>query len=272
MERAGPKLGAKLVLLAFLAVTGAELCLPEGIPQSERVYLDGNQSIHIKMHPWRAALGASKVAEIIISEVLGYHTAVDQETILRFSDAMATFACSDTDCQTRHGKTDILLDVWGISDTPQFFADWQLSHPQVVEDLGSMGYASSWGLFLKGSVLEHAQEGSGLFLDYYKSYNLSFNQPHRYFDTLWDWNASELVACTAEISDFMNSAEIKNFLDWTGDVEGVRETNGRYSAHCPVPGFWIAPACRHNYTQCIPTFLFQGWGYGVMQWAVAHGI
>ena len=270
MKRAGPKPGAKLVLLAFLAVTGAELCLPEGIPESERVYLDGNQSIHIKTFIWRSAIATSKVADIIISEVLGYHTAVDQDSIPLFSDAIATFACSDMDCQTRHGKTDILLDAW-LSDNPQKFADWQLAHPQIVEDLGSMGYASTSGMFLRGSVLEHAREDSGLPLEYYKSYDLSFHQPYRYFDTLWDLNASELLGCTA-VPDFMDSARIKNFLDWTGDVEGVRETNGQYSAHCPVPGFWIAPACRQNYTRCIPTLLLEGIGHVFLQWAVAHGI
>ena len=98
-----------------------------------------------------------------------------------------------------------------------------------------------------------------------------FHQPYRYFDTLWDLNASELLGCTA-VPDFMDSARIKNFLDWTGDVEGVRETNGQYSAHCPVPGFWIAPACRQNYTRCIPTLLLEGIGHVFLQWAVAHGI
>ena len=272
MDRAGPKFGAKLVLLASLVVTGAEVCLPEGIPESERVYLDGDQSIHIGMFPWRLAAASTKVAEIIISEVLGYQTAVDEEPYSHLPDALATFACSDTDCQTRHGKTDILLEAW-LSDYAQPFADFQLAHPQVVEDLGSMGYTGLTGMFLRGSVLDHALEDSGLPLEYYKSYNLSFNQPYRYFNTLWDLNASELLACTAENSDFMNSAKMKNFLDRTGDVQGVQETNGQYSAHCPVPGFWIAPACRHNYTRCIPTVLAQGGLADIfLQWAVAYGI
>ena len=273
MDRAGPKFGAKLVLLASLVVTGAEVCLPEGMPESERVYLDGNQSIHIKMFGWRLAMASSRVAQVIISEVLGYHTTVDQEWVGPFSDAMASFACSDTDCQTRHGKTDILFEAW-LSDYSQPFADFQLAHPQVVEDLGSMGYSGISGMFLRGSVLDHAQEDSGLPLEYYKSYNLSFNQPYRYFSTLWDLNASEVMSCTAESSDLMNSAKIKNFLDLTGDVQGVQETTGQYSAHCPVPGFWIAPACRHNYTRCIPTILVQNQGVTdfFLQWAVAYGI
>ena len=177
------------------------------------------QSMQIKSFPWRLAIASNLVAEIIISEVLGYHASVEVVSPI-FTDAIESFGCS-TDCETNHG-TDILFEVW-LTEVAQFFADFQSENPQVVEDLGSMGYEASSGMYMKGSVREHAESDSGLPLEYYKSYNLSLNQSYRYFDTIWDLNASELLACTAQHSDLMNPSKMKNFLDWTGDVEGVQE-------------------------------------------------
>ena len=265
-------------LLSFLVVTGmagtgAEVCLPEGIPEAKRLYVlnatNQQSAIQIKSFPWRLAIASNLVAEIIISEVLGYHTAVEAVPPI-FMDAIESFGCS-TDCETNDGKTDILVEVW-LTEVAQFFADFQMENPQIVEDLGSMGYEASSGMYMKGSVREHAEADSGLPLEYYKSYNLSLNQPYRYFDTIWDLNTSDLLPCTAQHSDFMNSYKMKNFLDWTGDVEGVLQTNGQYSGHCPVPTFWIAPACRHNYTLCIPFIVGMAWVEIGMQWSVAFGI
>ncbi len=232
-------------------MTGAEVCLPEGISEAKRLYVlnatNQQSAIQIKSFPWRLAIASNLVAEIIISEVLGYHASVEVVSPI-FTDAIESFGCS-TDCETNHG-TDILFEVW-LTEVAQFFADFQSENPQVVEDLGSMGYEASSGMYMKGSVREHAESDSGLPLEYYKSYNLSLNQPYRYFDTIWDLNASELLACTAQHSDLMNPSKMKNFLDWTGDVEGVVETNGQYSGHCPVH-----PSTNFLDCSCLPAQLY----------------
>ena len=269
-----PYLLFSLVVTGMTGMTGGEVCLPEGIPEAKRSYVlnatNQQSAIQILSFDWRLPVAISLVTEIIISEVLGYHVAVEEKGIYWFG-AIESFGCSSTDCETQHGKTDIVLDVW-LSEVAQFFADFQSANRQVVEDLGSMGYEGSESMYVKGSVQEHAEADSGLPLEYYKSYNLSFNKPYTYFDTIWDLNTSEVSACTTQGSDFMNPSKMKNFLDWTGDVEGVMETNGEYSAYCPVPTFWIAPSCRHNYTLCIPSLAHES-SLGVqMHRSVALGI
>ena len=45
-------------------------------------------------------------------------------------------------------------------------------------------------------------------------------------------------------------------------------------AYCPDSYFWIAPACRHNTSQCIPIVAAE-WGWmvdGFMAWSTAYGI
>jgi len=204
------------VVTGMTGMTGGEVCLPEGIPEAKRSYVlnatSQQSAIQIHSFVWRLAVASSLVAEIIISEVLGYHVAVEQKGVY-WRGAIESFGCSSTDCETQHGKTDIVLDVW-LSEVAQFFADFQSANRQVVEDLGSMGYEGSESMYVKGSVQEHAEADSGLPLEYYKSYNLSFNKPYTYFDTIWDLNTSEVSACTTQGSDFMNPSKMKTF--WTG--------------------------------------------------------
>jgi len=204
------------VVTGMTGMTGGEVCLPEGIPEAKRSYVlnatSQQSAIQIHSFVWRLAVASSLVAEIIISEVLGYHVAVEQKGVY-WRGAIESFGCSSTDCETQHGETDIVLDVW-LSEVAQFFADFQSANRQVVEDLGSMGYEGSESMYVKGSVQEHAEADSGLPLEYYKSYNLSFNKPYTYFDTIWDLNTSEVSACTTQGSDFMNPSKMKTF--WTG--------------------------------------------------------
>ena len=258
--------------LAFFVVTQAELCLPEGIPEAERLHVlnstNQQSAIQLATFKWPGAVAQSKVAEILISEVLGYHVSVNFD-IGTLVDGISSFGCFGPDCETQHGKTNLLFDVW-VTEVAQFFANFQLENPQVVEDLGPVGYEGSAGMYVRGSEREQAEADSGLPLEYYKSYNLSFHEPYNYFETLWDLNSSELRVCN-EIDGL--SSLLRNFLDWTGDVEGVTERNGQYYLNCPLPAFWIAPSCRHNYTRCIPTVMSGPVTMPTfMQWSVAHGL
>ena len=218
---------------------------------------------------WDGALATTKVAEILISEILGYHVSVNVD-VGTLVDGISSFGCLDPDCEIQHGKTHLLFDVW-VTEVAQFLALFQLENPGVVEDLGPVGYEGSAGMYVRGSERERAEADSGLPLEYYKSYNLSFHAPYNYFETIWDLNSSELFLCN-EIGSGLSDL-LANFLDWTGDVEGVTEKNGQYYLNCPLQAFWIAPSCHHNYTRCIPTVV--GGQVVVptfMQWSVAHGL
>ena len=218
---------------------------------------------------WDGALATTKVAEILISEILGYHVSVNVD-VGTLVDGISSFGCLDPDCEIQHGKTHLLFDVW-VTEVAQFFALFQLENP--------WSSGRSWACRVwrecrnvrEGIRTRAGRGGFWLPLEYYKSYNLSFHAPYNYFETIWDLNSSELFLCN-EIGSGLSDL-LANFLDWTGDVEGVTEKNGQYYLNCPLQAFWIAPSCHHNYTRCIPTVV--GGQVVVptfMQWSVAHGL
>ena len=268
-------------LLALSTWTcSAALCLPNGIPEAQRLYVfnasNEESPIRFKAFSWRSALMTTYIAEILISEVIGYHATVDPEAAFYTENAIALLAgCLGADCEVKGTRPDILLDTW-LTPAFQYWDDFQVAHPQVAEDLGSMGYVGGDGMYIKGSVLSTAAD-SGVALEYYKSYNLSFHEPNRYFDTLWDLPPADILNCNGTFFgsplETQDSARMKNYLDWTGDTDGVFVQNGKYQATCQLAQFWISPACRQNYTACIPVVMFGvGMMHVYMQWSVAYGM
>lgn len=137
------------------------------------------------------------------------------------------------------------------------------------EDLGSMGYDGDHNLFVKGTIRDEAYRDSGLSLDFYKSYNTTFHSPQEYFGKLSDLNPQDFFLCDADGLEFSNALRMSDYIRWTGDLDGVTKlANGQYMARCPDGRFWLAPACRHNSTECIP-LLAAGNGWivdAMMQW------
>eukprot|EP00438_Fugacium_kawagutii_P021219 Skav201616 [mRNA] locus=scaffold152:1234360:1241265:+ [translate_table: standard] len=250
----------------------AELCLSRGIPEAQRLYVlnASNEQSPIRIAPfaWRAAMISSEVARILIAEVLGYHAIVNPEPIYATIDGIRSFACSNC------SSSDILMDTW-LTPVSILWEEFQSENPGLAEDLGSMGYSGHDGLYVKGSIRD-AANSQGLSLEYYKAYNLSFHQPYKYFDTLWEVPTDALWKCNDTFYgiqlDLMDSTTVKNYLDQTGDAEGVIEQNGQYRGNCQLPNWWISPACRHNYTQCIPVLQGPAAAPFVMQWSAAYGL
>eukprot|EP00438_Fugacium_kawagutii_P013730 Skav209148 [mRNA] locus=scaffold3188:56379:58019:- [translate_table: standard] len=219
---------------------------------------------------------SSSVAQILIAEVLGYHAIVNPEPVYGTMDGIRLLAgCSSPDCSLPGTRSDVLMDTWLTA----YIISWdqfQSVNPGLAEDLGSMGYAGRDGMYVKGSIRD-AAASHGLSLAYYEAYNPSFHQPYTYFDTLWDVPQDSLWKCNDTFYgiklDFMDSAIMKNYLDRTGDTDGVTGQSGQYRANCQLPHWWISPACRSNYTQCIPLLLT---GPGItpafMQWSAAYDL
>ncbi|CAK9112697.1 Uncharacterized protein SCF082_LOCUS52243 [Durusdinium trenchii] len=176
-------------------------------------------------------------------------------------------------------RADVLLDTW-LTNALLFFREFQAKNgPVAPEDVGSMGYEGRDGLYVQGKVRRAAFVDSGLPLEYYANYNLSFHNPQKYFDTVWSLPTSSLLNCTDTFYDqpleFRVSSAMQNYLRWTGDSEGVIQQNGEYFAKCPseLPAFWIAPSCRQNVSQCIPVIMQgQGMAEVFMHWATTYGI
>ena len=158
-------------------------------------------------------------------------------------------------------RSDVLLDTW-LTSVQVFFDEFRAKNKDVApEDLGSMGYESKDGVYVAGAVRDAALADSGLPLEYYTSYNLSFHEPQKYFDRVWDLPAADLANCSdfyfGQPLEFLDSGAMQNYLRWTGDLEGVIEQNGQFSANCSreLPAFWLAPPCRRNHSLCIPAVM-----------------
>ncbi|CAJ1337595.1 unnamed protein product [Effrenium voratum] len=139
-------------------------------------------------------------------------------------------------------------------------------------DLGSMGYDGEESLYVSDPVRQAAFEEFGLALDFYKAYNTSHHNPKKYFDSVSDINISEVAWCNT--TEFTNPERISLYLQYSGDYAGAVQVDETYVAKCEDGHWWRAPACRHDWSACIPLVTGgAGWRLqALMSWAAAYGI
>ena len=71
---------------------------------------------------------------------------------------------------------------------------------------------------------------------------------------------SQVRLCNTTGTMMTDPAFMNPYAQWSGDLDGLIEVEGGYHAYCPDGRFWIAPACRHNTSQCIPVLSARfGW-------------
>ncbi|CAE7677752.1 unnamed protein product, partial [Symbiodinium sp. CCMP2456] len=267
-------------LLFFLVIgCSGELCLLQGIPSSQRAYvLNGaaeNVAIKLMVFNWRAAELLSTIAKLLIEEVLGYHAVFDDtRPIANIEVVQGLAGCSDIDCNETQKDKHVALDVW-LGSAGADVELFMQRHPATApEDLGSIGYAGEEALCITGKLLDEAYEVSGFSLDFYRSYNMSHYRAAQHFDQLSDLPAQDLFQCDEAGVIWTDPSYMADYARWSGDLAGLVEVGGGYRAYCPDGRFWIAPACRHNTSECIPIISSQ-WGWMVdafMAWSTAYGL
>ena len=271
-----------LLTLAF-PVLSREACLRDSVSESARLYLYENSSsgqshkepIRMVVYDWASADVATTLAQILISEVLGYHVVQDSsKTVSIFDGVLKLAGCVSADCSESQPKSHIAVETW-LAEAITLFQNFQESQAaRAPEDLGSMGYAGDHNLFLKGSILQKAYSDSGLALDFYKNYNITFHSPKGYFGHVNDLNPEDFFLCDVADLEFRNAQRMSDYVRYTGDLDGVtRLENGNYVARCPDNRFWLAPSCRQNSSNCIP-LLAAGNGWivdAMMQWSTVYG-
>eukprot|EP00438_Fugacium_kawagutii_P016308 Skav222790 [mRNA] locus=scaffold1419:13588:16988:+ [translate_table: standard] len=289
----------KLRGLAALAIfagcwhsSAAQTCLPDSIAWSKRFYLNESSStqtpIRLVVYDWASADVATTLSQILIAEVIGYHVVQDDtRTVSIFDGILKLAGCTSEDCSQTQTKSHVAVETW-LAEAITLFRQFQKSILSALpsrstlagnaaiapEDLGSMGYDGDHNLFVKGTIRDDAYRDSGLSLDFYKSYNTTFHSPQDYFGKLSDLNPQDFFLCATEGLEFSNALRMRDYIRWTGDLDGVTKlANGQYMARCPDGRFWLAPACRHNSTECIP-LLAAGNGWivdAMMQWSTVYG-
>ncbi|CAE7207000.1 unnamed protein product, partial [Symbiodinium necroappetens] len=274
--------GWGLRLLALLALRSTAVCLYDGIPEEDRALIKNADGVETEIvlvpYNWDSSYFVKKIAEILISEALGYSTKFYSWWSTEVLDsALLLSVCSTADCnETRPGAVGhIALESW-IGAYGVHFEAFRDRHPSMApEDLGTMGYSGEEALYASSTILQEAWDESGYALEYYRTYNTSHYDAQKYFDRYTDLPADEIVLCNDTGSMFTDIAYMNPYAQWTGDIEGLIEVPGGYHAYCQGDGrFWFSPACRQNTTACIP-ILSPYWGWMVdayMAWATAYGI
>lgn len=291
-----------------VAGSAASTCLESGLPPENRSYLQDSNGQELALglleYDWPSARLVTQIAAILLEEQLGYHVSFEYRTSSFIESLRQLAGCAEgqgtgilgpgPDGVPRTVQGDVVRPCSAevrchvALDSPvgrneftqlAFRAATPFTSP---EDVGSMGYFSEQNLAVSSTIHAAAYEDSGLALDYYLTYNQSLMnkykplfKPTAYFDELSGVDRAEIFECTDAGLEFTDPIKMAAYVNWTGDEDGVvRQADGSYAARCPDGHFWLAPSCRHNASECIPTFTSgNGWlADAFMQWATHHGI
>ena len=119
----------------------------------------------------------------------------------------------------------VYLEAW----TSASVSDWE--HIQTAyssmapRNLGSMGYVGSLSTFLPRSIQAQAYSTKGKALQFFRSWNASWNQPSDFFDSISSVSTSKLVPCNKPGSAMTNDPMLRRHVKWTGDSDGVLINN-----------------------------------------------
>mmetsp|Transcript_7930 Transcript_7930/g.17576 ORF Transcript_7930/g.17576 Transcript_7930/m.17576 type:complete len:1446 (+) Transcript_7930:112-4449(+) len=269
--------------------TLADTCLDNGIPLSERKNVTVNEvsmPIGFWLGDWASAKVATGVAEVLVQEVLGYDTQISLLTGSSTVGLYAVAGCADPSgfsdpvaagCNLESWQNSphhIALEVWGEAKITTM--EERLAHvSSIIPDRGgSMGYSGIEGHYVFSRDAESIYESTGNPIEYYKAWNKRWHEPWKYFDSIFDFDPSRLRKCNE--TRLVDSVELENYLFHTGDEEGiVRDSEGNVlEGACWNDSWWVAPACRHNLSQCVPSISANsGWGFwDIMQKATVFNM
>jgi len=260
--------------------------MEDSVPKDRRKFIVDDQGSPIPLgilnSAWPSAELMAEMVKLLIEERLGFHAEIQpQKGSYGASPIWALAGCLDFDgsdkrCGEAETKFHIAVDSWIGSYQPEFDA-MREEHPTIAPvDLGGMGYLGEESVCVTDGVFMDGYNDIGLALDFYRSYNTSYHDPKKYFDSIHDVPVSELHPCnTTHMAD---PQRIGDYYRYSGDDAGVRrQPDGTYFAYCPDDLdnlWWIAPACRQNTSRCIPTITSSvGWRMqAMMQWSTAYGM
>lgn len=100
------------------------------------------------------------------------------------------------------------------------------------KNLGSMGYAGVSGHWIPNEVQSHAYSTQGKALEFYRSWNASWNQPSNFFSSVLSIDRSKMALCNASGGVLANDAIMRRHVRWTGDIDGVVINNDTDTQLC----------------------------------------
>lgn len=258
------------ILLWFVArVALSRLCFDSRPELKDLIDAAGNSyPIGIWVNDWATGHLTARVVQIVIKEKLGYNVELKGPGALTLDGFFALTGCTSPGDPTDHGCGDpvdrvtdvhINVEVW-TSFYQLVWDELQRKYPdRAPRNLGNMGYYGSTAFYVPSGVQERAYDAEGINLDFYRDYNSSRENPGRHFANPGDINVSYLLPCT-ETALMLNEV-MSNYLDLTGDLEGVSGTAPDLTGKCYDAYFWLAPGCRTQPSTCLIWFTGgNGWG------------
>lgn len=239
-------------------------------PQLKSLVDAGGNSypIGIWVNDWATGHLTARVAGIVIKEKLGYNVELKGPGPLALDGFFALTGCTSPTDKTDRGcggdgdrLTDVHINVEVWTSTYQLaWEELKLKYPdKAPSNLGNMGYYGATALYVPSGVQERAYDAEGINLDFYRDYNSSRENPGRHFANPGDVNVSYLLPCN-ETALMLNEV-MSNYLDLTGDLEGVSGTAPDLTGKCYNQYFWLAPGCRTQPSTCLIWFTGgNGWG------------
>ncbi|CAL1148030.1 unnamed protein product [Cladocopium goreaui] len=125
---------------------------------------------------------------------------------------------------------------------------------------GNMGYMGFITAFIPKLVQEQAYSTQGVALEFYRNWNVSWNQPWNFFSGISSVEKRNLMPCNASM--MQDDPAMRRHVQFTGDTDGVVIANEKYSGRCDDGYWWLPPACRSNPSTCVP------WITGGTGWSV----
>ena len=135
-------------VISVTSVSGS--CLPESIPEQDRLWVDvsGRKPLRLLVYNWPSAEAFTSIANILINEVLGVHSVMNETIDTVLEAALKLSGCEDIACvEITEDIAHSALETWDSASNE--LKDFRVAHAEKAPlDLGSVGYTSEDGLYL----------------------------------------------------------------------------------------------------------------------------
>lgn len=84
---------------------------------------------------------------------------------------------------------------------------------------GTMGYKGVTTMYIPRPVRDSAYSTAGKALEFFRTWNTSWNQPWNFFTTISSIDTSKLMPCSK--STMSDDAAMRRHVTYTGDADGV---------------------------------------------------
>lgn len=257
-------IGRHAILLANMAVVmGLEgMCLEDGILEEKRkLFVNGEESypLGIWVNGWPAGHLTAVVMQILIGEMLGLHVNITGYGANTIDGFYAMAGCGtpkmigDRGCGPKITKSHVCVEGW----TESYLLEWNYLQQEFADtapiNVDNMGYFGKTSMYVPKRAVDKGWEAEGVALEFFKGYNVSWHQPHKYFSPISSVNTSRLMPCNE--TRLMTNEGMQNYVNYTGDWDGVEvAADGTVKGKCFDGYFWYPPACRDNSSKCIVFF------------------